>query len=189
MKHRGIITVGVLAAAVVCAAAPAHAMDMALLKLRLTPTQADQDRRYDRLQVDAGYWQDDRALLAARQSRAMRVSQTYVLENLQDWAKDTPLEGVERLRRTDLKLGSGAPARMFGQDVNLSVRVAETLRLRVTAQDFSRDILYDPVGQRMWVDVFQVALPERRTGLKLTNTYRLDNDSTNLILKIQHQLE
>lgn len=184
---------GALLAVVIVCPPVVPAMDVALLKMRLTPTAADQDPRYDRLNVSSDFWQDDRSLLAARERAAMRVSQDYVLGNLQDWARDTPLESLERLRRTDLMLGSGGrtngSSAGLAQDVQLSVRLAETMRLRVSTRDFSRDILYDPVDRRMWVDLFQVDMPEVRAGLKLTNTYQLDNDSTNLILKLQHQLE
>lgn len=176
---------GVVLAAWLCAA-PLFAQDFdaGLLKMRLIPTQSEIDRQAALLQVNAELWKSDEELLALRRHRAMRVSQSYINDNLKSWAKDTPLERLERLRNTEISLDRAPLPTVFGHDVDLSLRVSEQVRLRVTSADFKRDILYDPIDQRMWVDVLEMGLTKAGTGLKLTNTYRLDDASNRMILKI-----
>ena len=75
----------------------AFGFDTELLKVRLTPKQGELDRETALLQVNAELWQSDQEILAQRHRKAMRVSQSYVADNLQVWVKDTPLERVDRL--------------------------------------------------------------------------------------------
>jgi len=188
MTYIRLITWFSLVLLAVSGSAPVMAFDAELLKGRLMPRPADAARNGLTV-ADGPAWQSDEERLAERRSKAMRLSQSTLVDNLQGWARNTPFESVEKLRRTDIKLGSDTPTRMFGKNIDFSVRVSEQLRLLVAAADFHRNILYDPLDERMWVDLWRLHLPESRTGLKLTNVYRLDNASTNLLLKIDHQLQ
>ncbi len=172
------------------ASSTAAAFDADLLKGRLTPRLSDMAVRPAPEPVPHGDWQGEEADLIRRNRQAKKLSQSVLVDHLEELAKDTPLESIERLRRTDLKLGGeGSSPQLFGRKVDFSLRISEQLRLRVASGDFQRDLLYDPIDERVWVDLWQSDIPETRTGLRLTNSYRLDNASTNLILRIDHQLK
>ncbi len=180
-------------ALLVCAVFPlsvASAFDADLLKGRLAPRVSDVDLRPAPDLAPRVSGRGEEMELARRHRQAKKLSQSVLVDHLEELARDTPLESIERLRRTDLRLGGeNSTTQLFGRKVGLSLRISEQLRLRVVSNDFQRDVLYDPIDERVWVDLWQSDLTASRTGLRLTNSYRLDNDSTNLIFRINHQLK
>lgn len=169
----------------------AAAFDPEVLRVRLVPKDAPPGARPDRLQVTEEYWKSDQEILGERHRDALRVTEDYVSRNLSTWVKGGPLEEVERLRRTDLKLagGDGAGPGAAPGDLNVKLRLAEQVRLTVAAESFSRDLTYDPMKRRMWVDLYHVELPDTTTGLTVTNTYGWDSEGNRLMLNLRHSFK
>lgn len=179
-----------LAATACCAflSGTAIAQDVETLKKRLVQPEETGSVEHEPMEDLSQSWQFEDILLQGRQREASRLTNRYLSNNLENWAKGTPLERVERIRRTDIPLGwskngeEESPSRL-----RLSVRISEEVRLRMGAADFQRDLLYDPLNARMWMDLYQIRLGNGgRTGLTLTDTYQLDEDASQLLLRIHH---
>lgn len=135
-------------------------------------------------------WMPPEAVERERSDTAREVGQDYVSDHLEDWLDDTPLAAVERLRRTDLVIsgdGGGEARPEGGLDVRL--RVAERVRLTVAREEFRRDLVYDPLRNRMSMDLFHTDLSGPDTGLALTDTYEVGDDAHRLLLNLRHRIQ
>jgi hypothetical protein len=165
----------------------AWAFDPEVLRVRLMPRPDPAGTPPDRLEVTAAYWKPEEMVQGERRREALRVTQDYVGGNLSTWVEGGLLEPVERLRRTDLSLtGDGAPA-AGGLDVKL--RVAERVRLSAAAAGLQRELTFDPVARRMWVDLYRADVKPLRTGVTLTNTYDLQGEGNRLMLNLRYRFE
>jgi hypothetical protein len=181
--------IAVLAAGLLLAAGAA-AFDPEVLRVRLIPKETPAGAPPDRLQVTEEYWKPGEAVESERRSDALRVTQDYVSKNLSTWVKGGALEGVERLRHTDLSVAGGDGEAPGAGALNVKLRLAEQVRLTVAAESFRRDLTYDPLRRRMWVDLYHVDLPTTATGVTLTQTYGWKHDEgSRLMLNLRHSFE
>jgi hypothetical protein len=160
-----------------------------VVRVRLMPREATPGTPPDRLTVTEAYWGSGAALEGERRRDALKVTEDYVSSNLSTWVKGSPLEEIERLRRTDLNVAGGGAGPGAAGDLNIKLRLAEQVRLTVAAESFRRDLTYDPLRRRMWVDLVHFELPDTETGLTLTNTYGWDNEGNRLMLNLRHRFE
>lgn len=140
---------------------------------------------------------DERLELEAHEEMAAQVAGDYASEHFGEWVRGTPLEHVEQLRRTGIELkprmlpGAARISRLAGGGdsggrtggLRLSLRLSDEVRMRITNGHFTRDLYYDPLGRRMWMELYRIDLPGIRGGLAVTNTYRLDDESSDLLLR------
>jgi len=180
--------IAALAAGLLVASAAAAA-DPEGVRVRLIPRQEPLGVPSDRLQVTEGYWKSDETDLARRRRNALKVTEGYVSKNLSTWVEGSALESVERLRRTDLTVAGGDGAGPGAGDLNVKLRLAEQVRLSVAAESFRRDLTYDPLRRRMWVDLVHMDLTDTDTGVTLTHTYGWDNEGNRLMLNLRHHFE
>lgn len=188
MARRIRAAIAAFAAGLLLASAAA-AFDPEVLRVRLIPKDAPEGAPPDRLQVTEDFWKPEEDVLSERHRDALRVTEGYVSQNLSTWVKGGPLESVERLRHTDLSVAGGDDAGPGASDLNVKLRLAEQVRLTVAAESFRRDLMYDPLRRRMWVDLYHVDLPDTTTGFTVTNTYGWDNEGNRLMLNLRHRFE
>jgi hypothetical protein len=178
--------------------ATARADDPETVRARLAPRDLPAGAPWVHRQAAAPAWMPEEAMQRNREREAASVGQDYVADHLDTWLEDTPLEVVGRLRHTDLVLtggggGSGAQGEAAavrppgGLDVR--VRLAEKVRVTVVRDDFRRDLLYDPLRNRMSMDLFRSNVGGPATGVALTETYRVDDGSSRLLLNLHHRLQ
>jgi hypothetical protein len=170
-------------------AAGAAAFDPEVLRVRLIPKETPAGAPPDRLEVTEAYWKPGEDVESERRSDALRVTQDYVSKNLATWVKGSALEDVERLRHTDLSVAGGDGAGPGAGDLNVKLRLAEQVRLTVAAESFRRDLTYDPLRRRAWVDLYHMNLPTPATGVTLTQTYGWDREDSRLMLHLRHSFE
>lgn len=135
-------------------------------------------------------WMPPERVEQARSDEARQVGEDYVSDHLEAWLDDTPLAAVERLRRTDLVIsGDGGGAGKPDGGLDVRVRVAERVRLTVAREEFRRDLVYDPLRNRMSMDLFRTDLSGPDTGLALTDTYEVGDDAHRLLLNLRHRIQ
>jgi len=183
---RGVVVGAVL---VVMTAMTVGAFDTDLLKSRLAPRTEALDVGADALRVDRALWKSDLDRSEARHSEALHVSQTLAVRQAERWIQDFDLKKIDRFRKEGLSLSPARLSNPMGGDINLSLNVSEKLRLRMAATRFTRDLLYDPLKSRVWMDLYRMDMPDRRASLTLTNTYRFDEDAADLMLKLNRSFE
>lgn len=174
----------------------ARADDPDTVRARLVPRDAPAGAPWVQRAAAAPAWIPDDALEREREREAASVGQAYVADHLDTWLEDTPLEVVGRLRHTDLVIAggeradgaAGAPA-AAPAGLGVRVRLAEKVRLTVVRDDFRRDLLYDPIRGRMSMDLFRSTVGSPATGVALTESYRVDDGSSRLLLNLHHRLE
>jgi len=176
------------AAALLLLALPAAAFDPEVLRVRLIPKDVPQGTPPDRLEVSPEFWKPDEMVERERREDALRVTQDYVSRNLPVWASGTPLASVERLRHTDLSL-TGDSSAGPGRGLDVKLRLAEQVRLTVAAESFRRDLMYDPLGRRMWVDLYSGSVPGLGAGYTVTNTYGLGDQGDRLMLNLRYRFQ
>ncbi|MFQ5507823.1 MAG: hypothetical protein ACE5FN_00645 [Leptospirillia bacterium] len=188
MKHRALTWVGctVAVALVLGAATWGTAMDVELLRLRLT--SGDASIPGTPLAVDAAYWLEGDQEQDDRRGMAARVARKQLSEQLTEWSKGGALQQVERFRNTDFELfQEGGEASDDG--MGLAFRMSERIHLKMTGAGLKRELVYDPFSRRMWMDVFQQDLPLYRTNISVTNTYEVDEAANRFLLKVNRSFE
>jgi len=173
----------------------AHAFDADLFRVRLMQPDDGTPREDPALAVDSNFWVYDETVDAAQRAVANRAAKLFLDTQFETLAEGTLLESVARLRHTDIRLGTTTPraaepgAAEDTAPMDVSLRVSERMRLRVSQGEFSRDLLYDPLRERLWVDLYQTDLPSVGAGLTLTNTYRFESGSADLLLKLNRPFD
>jgi hypothetical protein len=187
------------AACVVLASVSARADDARTIQSRLAPRAAPAGAPDTHIPAAAPAWMPEEAVQREREHAAAGVGEAYVADHLDAWLDDTPLEALARLRRTDFVIAGkrdepAAPAVGPAEAVpsgglDVRVRLAEKVRLTVARDAFRRDLFYDPLRNRMSMDLFRGALPGTGAGIALTETYRVDGGANRLLLTLSRPLE
>ncbi len=192
------------AACVVLASVSARADDTRTIQSRLAPRAAPAGAPDTHIPAAAPAWMPEEAVERERERAAANVGEDYVSDHLDGWLDDTPLEAVARLRHTDLVISgkrdapaatpavpgtvpSAKAAPSGGLDVR--VRLAEKVRLTVARDGFRRDLLYDPLRNRMSMDLFRTSLPGSDTGIALTESYEVGDGASRVLINLHHRLE
>lgn len=181
---------GMCAAAGLCVPTGAGAADPVSLESHLTPRDpaGSPDGPASAVPSEPA-WMPPEAVERERGDTARRVGEDYVSDHLETWLDDSPLAAVEQLRRTDLVIsgdGGGGARSDGGLDVRL--RVAERVRLTVAREGFRRDLLYDPLRNRMSMDLYHADLRGPDTGLALTDSYEMGDGDHRVLLNLRHRI-
>ena len=195
IPHKMLVSGRALACAVVLVIVPGLApgvcaMDTDVIRERLMAPDDSVSLRFDP-DRSSGAQRHESAELADRERSAYRLTRRYVSDNLQEWAEGGALERLESLRRTDIHLnGGGLKPKESGDPsaVALTMRLDDEIRLKIATASFERDLVYDPFDSRMSMELYQMTLPGGRTGLSVTNTYQLDDDTARVLFLLNHQL-
>lgn len=190
------------AACVVLASVSARADDTRTIQSRLAPRAAPAGAPDTHIPAAAPAWMPEEAVERARERAAANVGEDYVSDHLDGWLDDTPLEAVARLRRTDLVIagkrdepaapavpGTAPAATAPSGGLDVRVRLAEKVRLTVARDGFRRDLFYDPLRNRMSMDLFRTSLPGSDTGIALTESYEVGDGASRVLLNLHHRLE
>lgn len=185
----------ILAGAVFLVVAPGMApgvcaVDTDVVRKRLTAPDETVSLRFNPDRPPEGQEQGSTEL-ADRRRTAYKLTRRQFSENLQQWAEGGALERLESLRRTDIHLNGGGLKPEEADDrssVALSMRLEDEIHLKIATATFERDLVYDPFDSRMSMELYQMSLPGGRTGLSVTNTYQLDDDTARVLFRINHQL-
>ncbi len=179
----------------------AAAMDADLLRTRIQPRA---ELHGEALAVSNPLLDQEALSDAQGRDRAFNISRKLASQQLNEWVSLVDYAPLKRFQQHGFNLttqslsGDYSPTAEESQGdssaydgllpFQLSLRVKNDLRVRVSGADFSRDLMYDPVRGKLWWDLYRLRLSDDLVGLSVTNSYHIDEDNTRLIFRLDHRL-